>query len=286
MCWRLQGSRGEAALWRPLTLHWRRASRLRAAGRGNTPAGSWTSIFAPRIVLHVSSSLSAVVSPTSFATVRSIHQTWLRQHDRILQHRATLREHNSHERLAVSRPREFYGNSSRADFLRLARPQRSVDAIRHPGSSPQLRPVRAVSVTPPSTTLTTRIANSFANHRHHSASSFILGASTAYLRERTPRPSAQPTEPARILHHTELIWRQPPAAAKAETHAFRPNVFETSQRSRTAALESTNAHERPTTTAARPATPAFDAAQMDRFVDNVIQRVEKRVRIERERRGW
>jgi hypothetical protein len=33
------------------------------------------------------------------------------------------------------------------------------------------------------------------------------------------------------------------------------------------------------------AAPTFDAAQMDRFVDNVIGRVEKRLRIERERRG-
>lgn len=282
---RLQGSRRQATFWRPITLHWRRSPRPRAPHAGHAPAGSWTSIFAPRIALHFSSCLSVLVKSTSFAAAKPVHQTWLRQRERVLRHRETVREHVSRERLGP-RLQGPSSNPSNVAFRRPARPRRQMDSSRHPGFSLQIRPVRTFSVTARSTVLTTHLSNSFANHGHHSASSFIVGASTAYLRERTSRPSVQPTEPARIIHITELVWRQPQPAAKTEAHAFRPNVLETPQNTRTAAIESTNVHEAPATTAARPAVPAFDATQMERFVDNVIQRVEKRVRIERERRGW
>jgi hypothetical protein len=282
---RLRGSRGQAAFWRPTTLHWRRSPSPRAPHPGQAPAGSWTSIFAPRIALHFSSSLSTLLKSTSFAATTSIRHTWLRQRERVLHHRETLREHVLRVRLGP-RPRGSNSNPSNVDFVRLARPQRHMDAARPPGSSPRIRPVRPFSVTARSTALTTYISNSFANRGQHSATSFFAGASTTYLRERAPRSRVHPAEPARMSHHIELVWRQPQAAVKAETHAIRASLVETPERSRTAAFYSPNVPEPATKTAHRPAVPAFDAAQMDRFVDTVIQRVEKRVRIERERRGW
>jgi len=182
---RLQGSRGQVALWRPITLHWRRSPRPRTPHLDSARAGSWMSIFAPRVVLHFLSNLSAFARSTLFATTRSVVQAQLIRRDVILQHRETLREHVSREQ-TLSRVRERYSTRARVDFL-LARFQGCLDAPRRAGSSPQVQPTRGFSVTARSTALTMRVSNSFVNHKSYSASSFMAALAPAFHPARASR---------------------------------------------------------------------------------------------------
>ena len=280
---RLRGSRGNRAFWRPVTLHWRRTRRLRVSHRENRQAVSWTSIFAPRILAHFSSSLTAAVNSTLLATTSSILKPLLTQCSSILHHRQTWRTYFSRKRL-FSRSSEPHSSVTRVDLIHLSLPRRSADLASRPGPSPFPRTDRSFSMTARSNIRTTRVSNTVTSHAHHSVSSFMtVVAPTGYRRERTSTTSLHSTEPARAMLRTELVWRQPLAAAKSDSHGIRRDVFETPQSSVPAAFDSARANALAVN---RPAVSAFDPAQMDRLVDNVIQRVEKRVRIEHERRGW
>jgi hypothetical protein len=281
---RLRGSRGQAAFWRPVTLHWRRIPRPRAASHGNAIPGSWMSIFAPRIVLHFLSNLSAIAQSTLFATTRSVAQPRLIRRGAILLHRETLREHVSREHI-LSRARERFSTLARVDFLRLAQLHRRVDAPRLAGSAPHVHSTRTFSVTAHSTALNVRVSNRYVHDRHYSAAFFFAaGTPGMHRREHASRTSFHSVEPSRVIHRTELVWRQPQAIAKSDAHA--PDSLDQPRRSRVASFDSPRNHESAAKSVSQPATPSFDAAQMDRLVENVIQRVDKRVRIERERRGW
>jgi hypothetical protein len=280
---RLRGSRGNRAFWRPVTLHWRRTPRLRVPHRENQQKVSWTLIFAPRILRHFSSNLTAAANSTLFASTSSILKPLLTQCSSILHHRETWRTYFSRKRL-FSRSSERHSSVTRVDLIHLSLPRRGVDLASRPGPSPFPRTDRSLSITGRSNIRTTRVSNTVPSRAHHSVSSFItVFAPTAYRRERTSTTSLHSTEPARAMPRTELVWRQPLAAAKSDGHGIRRDVFETPQSSVPAAFDSARANALPVN---RPAVSAFDAAQMDRLVDNVIQRVEKRVRIEHERRGW
>jgi hypothetical protein len=106
-----------------------------------------------------------------------------------------------------------------------------------------------------------------------------------YPRETTPVASRHSLESPRIIQRTDMVWRQPPAAAKVESQDVRRSSLETPPHSRVLTFESPDLNKTAATTTPPSAAPTFDAAQMDRFVDNVIGRVDKRLRIERERRG-
>lgn len=284
MFWRLQRARDQAEPWRPITLHWRRSPRARRLRCSNASAGSWTSLFAPRIVLHFRSSLTAVVNSTSFATTRSIVPPKVIRHDRIL-HRETLRQLSSREKL-LSQSREPYSTPLRLEFLLLTQPQRPVDAPSRSGSVSLFRPLHTLLVTAHSTALTARVSNSFVNHAHHAASPISGTPPAPDRREPMARTSLHSAESSHVIHRTELVWRQPQADAKAQTHDVRRTFLETAQPPRVAASDSPGLNEVGAKVAHGQGVPTFDASQMDRLVENVIQRVEKRGRIERERRGW
>jgi hypothetical protein len=106
-----------------------------------------------------------------------------------------------------------------------------------------------------------------------------------YPRESTPLASRYSVESPRIIQRTDMVWRQPPAAAKVESQDVRRSSLETPPNSRVLMFDSPGVNKTAAKTTPSSAAPTFDAAQMDRFVDNVIGRFEKRLRIEQERRG-
>jgi hypothetical protein len=283
---RLQGSRGNTAFWRPVTLHWRRSPRIRVPHRENRQAVSWTSIFAPQILQHFSSNLTAAASSTLFATTISILKPLLTQCSSVLHHRETRRTYFSRERL-FSRSSERHSSVARVDLIHASLPRRGTDVASSSRPSPFPRTDQSLAITTRSNTRTTRVSNTVTNHTHHSASSVMMTVTpTVHPRESRSLASRYSVESPRIIQGKEMVWRQPPPAMKIESQDVRRSSLETPQRSRvptfnSPGLNNTTAKNMPSSTA-----PNFDAAQMDRFVDNVIGRVEKRMRIERERRGW
>ena len=281
---RLLGSRGNRAFWRPITLHWRRTPRLRVPHRENQQKVSWTLIFAPRILRHFSSNLTAAANSTLFATTSSILKPLLTQCSSILHHRETWRIRFSHERL-FSRPSEPHSSVTRVDPVHMSLPRRGADLVSRPGPSRFPRTDRSLSITARSSIRTTRVSNTVTSRAHHSVSSFVTTVTRAVSpRETAPPASRYSVESPRIIQRTEMVWRQPAAAAKVESQDVRRSSLETPLHSRVLTFESPGLHEAAKTTPPSAA-PTFDAAQLDRFVDNVIGRFEKRLRIEQERRG-
>jgi hypothetical protein len=280
----LQGSRGNTAFWRPVTFHWRRTPRLRMPHRENRQAVSWTLIFAPRILAHFSSNLTAAVNSTLFVTTSSILKPLLTQCSSILHHRETWRTHFSRERL-FSRPSEPHSSVTRADPIHVSLPRRGAGLASRPGPSRFPRTDRSLSITARSNIRTTRVSNTVTSHAHHSVSSFMTVTPAVYPHESTPLASRYSVESPRIIQRTDMVWRQPPAAAKVESQDVRRSSLETPPNSRVLTFDSPGENKTAAKTTPPSAAPTFDAAQMDRFVDNVIGRVEKRLRIEQERRG-
>jgi hypothetical protein len=114
----------------------------------------------------------------------------------------------------------------------------------------------------------------------------ITATPAVYPRESTPLASRYSVESRRIIQRTDMVWRQPAAAAKVESQDVRRSSLETPPHARVVTFDSPGLNKTAAKTTPLSAAPTFDAAQMDRFVDNVIGRVEKRLRIEQERRGW
>jgi hypothetical protein len=282
---RLKGSRGNPAFWRPVTLNWRRSPRLRVLHRENPQVVSWTSIFAPRILQHFSSNLTAVAHSTLFATASSILKPLLTQCSSVLHHRETWRTCFSRERL-FSRSSERHSSVERVDLIHVSLPRRSADRATRPGPLTFPRTDRSLSITARSNFRTTRISNSVTSHAHSSVSSFMITVTPAvYLRESAPLVSRYSVESPRIIQRTDMVWRQPPAGAKVESEDVRRFPLETPPNSRTLTFDSPGLNKTAAKFTPPSVAPTFNAAQMDRFVDNVIGRVEKRLRIEQERRG-
>jgi len=106
------------------------------------------------------------------------------------------------------------------------------------------------------------------------------------LRVSAPRPA-----PSRLRREVagapsvELIWRTPKATRIAEQDVANSHDLATHARSATLAPAPPAPAPPMISTQARPAAPRIDAAMLDRLTDDVIRRVEKKMRIERERRG-
>ena len=282
---RLRGSRGNRAFWRPVTLRWRRTPRLRVPHRENQQEVSWTLIFAPRILRHFSSNLTAAANSTLFATTSSILKPLLTQCSSTLHHRETWRTHFSRERLFLPSS-ELHSNVTRVDPVHVSLPRRGADLVSRPGPSRFPRTDRSLSITARSSIRATRVSNTVTSHAHHSVSSFMTTVARAvYPRESTPLASRYSVESPRIIQRTDMVWRRPPATAKVESQDVRRSSLETPPHSRVLTFESPGLNKTAAKTTPPSAAPTFDAAQMDRFVDNVIGRFEKRLRIEQERRG-
>lgn len=282
---RRKGSSGNPALWRPVTLHWRKTPRLRAPHRENPQAVSWTSIFAPQILQHFSSNLTALAHSTLFAAASSILKPLLTQRSSVVHHRETWRTCSFRERL-FSQMSERHSSVERVDVIYAPQPRRGAGPASRPGPSPFPRSDRSLATTAHSEIRTTRVSNTFTSHAHHFVSSLRISVTPAvYPRESGPVASRYFVESPRIIHGPDMVWRQPPSGAKVESQDARRSALEAPQRSAVLTFDSPASNKTAVTTTPRSGAPSFDAAQMDRFVDTVIGRVDKRLRIERERRG-
>lgn len=281
---RRPGAHGSTAGWRTLTLHWRKTRRWRAPDRETMQAASWTSIFAPRFLLHFHSQLTTAAYSTLFATTSAILKPLLTQRSSFLHHREARHTHFSRERL-FSRPGETPGPVTRVSLIHGSLPQRSADPAVRTEPSPLPRPARNLFLTKSFHLCTARISPIVTHYTRHSVSSLVMAVTPAMHLRESPHPASHHSvESARIIQRTDMIWRQPPAAAKPETRDFHRSAGTPSQ-SHVRAFDSPGVSKTPAKTTQPSTAPAFDASQMDRFVENVIGRVEKRLRIEQERRG-
>jgi hypothetical protein len=105
----------------------------------------------------------------------------------------------------------------------------------------------------------------------------------------TPRLSPLPRRT--VLDEVPMAWRRTPPAAAAVASAAPAQIAE--QRSTQAVVRPSVTDAGPEPSLTRKMSPgpavapnvAFDAPTMERLADNVLRRIERRVRIERERRG-
>jgi hypothetical protein len=283
---RLQGSRDQRAFWRPLTLHWRRTPRLRTRRDGGVVSGSWTSIFAPHIVLHLHSNLIAGSKSATCETTRSMVE-WQIHRDAVLYHREASQARFSRER-TFSRMRERYNApASRANFFLVSRFQPRAEALSQTASLSLIHHAPCLAVTKHFATQTTYLLTRAANYARHSTSLSVtvLGPTTDALNRGGPI-NVHFAESPHAAFLTELVWRQPQAAARVEGREIPKDFSHVPRGSRAPASDSVCASDPDAKSGDHRSATSLDGAQMDRLVDNVIQRVEKRVRIERDRRGW
>jgi hypothetical protein len=253
--------------------------------RENQQAVSWASIFAPRILQQFISNHTAAANSTSFTITSPIYKTLLTQFRRFLHHRETCRTDFVRER-RLSRLRERYSSVARVDLVHVSLSRHSADLAARRGSLQLPRADRRLSNNTRSNIRTTLVSNKITRYARYSISSFKTTVTPAMrLRESRPLASRCSIESRRLIQRTDMVWRQPPVAAKVESQDVRRSFPDTSQNSRVMAFESPGSNKTSVKTMERSAASAFSAAQMDRVVDNVIGRVEKRLRIERERRG-
>jgi len=254
--------------------------------RVNQQAVSWTSIFTSQILQRFSSNFTAVVNSTLYTTTSSILKRLLTKGSTVMHHRETRRTYFSRERL-FSQSSERQSSVARVHLIQGPLTRHDDDPASRPGPPSFPRADRSLAFKARSNFRITRVSNTITNHAHHSASSFIVNVSpTVSPRETTPLASRESVGSPRMIYRTDLVWRQPAAAANVESQEVRRSSLEKPSRSRVLTFDP-QAVNKTTAKATLPsAVPAFDAAQMDRFADNIIGRVEKRMRIERERRGW
>jgi len=101
-----------------------------------------------------------------------------------------------------------------------------------------------------------------------------------------PRSLRSPQRQLQIAHTPELVWRRTakPPSPDVENQARPASTLRPSS-VRSQHATTTVAQEQPILASAQTHSPNLDPGFMDRLTDDVIRRVEKRVRIERERRG-
>jgi len=101
-----------------------------------------------------------------------------------------------------------------------------------------------------------------------------------------PRSLRSQQRQLQIAHTPELVWRctAKPPSPDVENQA-RPASTLTPSSVRSQHATTTVAPEQPILASTQTHSPNLDPGFMERFPDDVIRKVEKRVRIERERRG-
>lgn len=108
-------------------------------------------------------------------------------------------------------------------------------------------------------------------------------------RQALPRSPESPPSPARPVRPPDLVWRAAPQSpAGSHGEGLRPDLSASSQRSPARVFPAPETAPEAPPRSGRPAAPQvmnLDSGMLDRLADDVIRRVEKRARIERERRG-
>lgn len=282
------GVRRSPAPWRPVSLRWRAVRGVPGSAPASLHVGSWSTLFFPQINLHFSKTIQAAtvaaIRGNLPASTHSEHRS--AQHFRTLIHRST---------------------TWRESILRFSKPAELVLPV--PQTAPTFSPATPAPVVlihrfPTVQTLIKTVATETNRvSRMAAIAGPALHFGSARLKNRQfVQPTPEARRPAHIevprqlqfsptstmVRPPELVWRQPAKHATmsaASTEGPR-SLFEATRPTRTPAPDAQTSTSRAVTSQATPPAPKFDAIQMDRLVDDVIYRVEKRVRVESERRGW
>lgn len=276
--------------WRPLSLRWRRLRVPKTAAPGPAPAaaGSWSTIFSPQVVFNFTSIVSppavSGAAPPAAQPASIFRERRTVQHHRTLVQRTTSRESVVRQAAAAAAPAASVPVTPATRILVFLVP--GVPVHRFPAVETRLKSITAGST---HVSRFTTIARHLGRHDRQSPPSMPQpGQPPAQARMDLPLPGrSAATSP--VVRPPELVWRR--SAQQASNSATRGEghrgLFDAARPGRPTAPGSfLPAAQPPAAAATPPSAPKFDAAQMDRLVDDVIHRVEKRVRVERERRGW
>jgi hypothetical protein len=291
---------GVLAGWSRLALRWRgRVPRLRRAAAGRPTIATYNCWF-PAFHLHLTSRTLQPVSrftapdPSRLAAAPAARAAFRNGHTTLML--------ASPSPSAASRGGRQASQGFSVRQVRLSRPQPWVtEDLRHVNRSP-------ISIT----TLSRRVHRGRgASYAHEPALALRPAAGSEETRGlrhvRTPRKwllESQPTAPrsprtpsqgtaarpqTRATHQpAELAWRTLPPVPAAVVDRAAGHAAPMAARPLLAAVSLTPDASHPDTRKDRPAAPStasVDARLLDRLTDDVIRRVDRRIRIERERRG-
>lgn len=277
------------ARWKPIALTWRKTSRATQPHFASVGGAAARSIWSPRFNLHVQLAIttdavpsrnalrSATASPIQWR-LPNAHFTSFHLHARSFRTTATRHVVNHRSRDVVTRDRAncaaVHGEISMLFRpYTLSTPARSIRSTNI--SSVGLGRIHA-SAAIETTTLTRLLRTTWWSHHR-----------TMRLAWRTRMGLASgpsvPSTAATALRVTDLVWR-------IESQAKMLDVIERSISAATSAVSPSGAVRAPQfeqSPAPFGFSPArtLDPALIDRVADDVIGRVERRIRIERERRG-
>jgi hypothetical protein len=294
---------GARGAWLPATMRWRRRRQTAQPSRGlRGAAASSTTIWAPRFHLHFGAQAGDRVARSTPAASRPAAA--IQRTRAIVVHR-----HSAAVRLATAMmpphrgqrvPRLFATGTSavgKAHAVAVT-PARSSMAATAPslhlrGAS---RPQHTPFTRPVATTRQTVVKEQ--ERRPVGADHHLDARALPLVRRRSTPPetdaprrhqSAAPS-PSHVGYGPELAWRRAaPTATPAAGDGADSDAPNAAQRAAARSFPTRETAPEPPAPASRPAPrrlTELDPALVDRLADDVIRRIEKRARIERDRRGF
>ena len=288
-----------AQRWRPLTLTWRKSLHARERRAGRSSARISRNTWSPRFQLHVNLAFGAaftkrvelaMFSPSPiFWSTSHTHRTSVemaarslfasetrRLTHRLLRH-AAARERTIRSWTSLETRGAFFASTFSAETKRIFRsrtlPSNFVGPSSHQGS------VRGAK----RSTCQTSDPVHWIRHSH---AKFRTSHAVRSNASREPAQLAFArggTAHARTVRPPELVWRTEPQTFAAD--AIERSISAATSPVATFVTHSAAHFEPSRATVETVPTRAFDAALMDRLAEDVMGRVERRIRIERERRG-
>lgn len=320
---RRRATRRAPHVWLPIALRWRRQRKQlekRRLGRAAAPAEAWLAHVHLHFTLRVAR--TAVFASRAAATAPQAHvyrhlHTRLRELRRRDEVRAAIAPEAPQVERVLSRHSTVVRSRTVLHAGRIPNPfaaapsaaPRVADGLR---SRPTLLRTRSTSIatrTVRASSIATRIVVDRANRMLFRATRTNVRVSTSATHDRTrsvERLAHIRTRELRIFHRlvsTMALSARNPARESRTSQGVPPGrppelvwrsaptpVAESGAAMQHAAIHSAAAQQKPPEAAARTGGAAlqlkdFDAPLLDRLTDDVIRRVERRTRVERERRG-
>ena len=280
------------AAWMPLALRWRRArSALRAVSpRDRASPRAPTGALREPAAAHPAGAGRLVRERLAFATLAREIRSRSRERERFAL-TSTWRETHS---LARSEPRRDRPGvrawRARAEMRGQHAPRPSADPRGEMTRAFQRR--AAETVFHPSRFGVARDLAPATSSREPRPAYAFRGASFGVTRRGVADAAPAPRAPAAAIEALQrtapLVWRQSgpradalPTLARAPAPAMHESVVPHAA----SAMRDATPARAPVAAAPAPAMPRLDAAFVDRLAEDVIRRVDRRARIERERRG-
>jgi hypothetical protein len=272
----LKKIKNRARGWRPLVLHWRRRRSVRPILRPNRVSSSVSISYFPQIHLHFTTLQIRNSSMTRVSAGSTVSR------ERVLFERRVETRTNTDrnaDRPLVHRPlRINYVNAPRfsktLSFYSLSKQSAPIRQVQQPRASASFTSV-----------FTTRQSSNRAElNKVFQTHSHISDRRTQVLSYR----SASHETLLKSDRAEELVWRRAQSRTTVSEDVPVANVTQTSQQQtlRTPAVsthvQTASSSSNQTTS---PQITKLDPALVDRLTDDVIRRVEKRARVERQRRG-